>query len=176
MTNTIEVEYNASAPAIAEGIRVAGAWMLGKAQPLHTIATLLVTVLIGIGGAGVAFALALAATGTPEAATWYIWIGPIVAIVFFISVQNWPIRRLSHYAAQSTYCTGTQTATFDPTGMNIRNQHSHWQTDWAAVEQIRLGKKGVIISVAGLGYVVPRAALTDAEALEKQLQSWKNTQ
>ena len=173
MTNRISVTYQASAPAIAEGIRVAGAWMLGPYRILQNAAALLVTLLVGLGGAGLCFAIALRATGTAEAALPYVWIGTVLAIVFFIAVQNWPIRRLARHAAASTYCSGTQTAEFDETGMVIRNAHSHWQTNWAAVDKIGLGKTGLIIGVAGLVFTIPRAALDDPQAAEAKLRNWK---
>ena len=173
MTKPIVIEYETSAKAVAEAMGASFAWIMGPWRWLHMISGIIAVLLVSFGGGALVITIGLLATGAPEAGLPYVWIGSLAAGALFLLAQNWPLRLVARHSAQSPYGRGTQTATFDQDGMTIQNGQSRWQTNWAAIENVKLGKRGMIVHVAGLAFAIPMTDQANPTEIITQIERWK---
>ncbi|WP_159086896.1 hypothetical protein [Loktanella sp. Alg231-35] len=173
MTKVIRIPYRSTPKAILEAMNIGSGWVMGGWRWPMMVAALVVILLICMGGAGAVVAIVILGGNPPQTAPSYVWIGALLAGVFFLIAQNMPLRILAQRTATSPYGRGEQTALFDAKGMTIQNAHSIWQTDWVAIENLKLGKKAIVLQVAGVAFSVPLSAVDDPAAVMQQLDHWK---
>jgi hypothetical protein len=154
---------------------LAGQAALRQHVIIHSVLFFATIILVSVGGAAVLFGIGVLMTGQAEPVIHYVWIGAFAAGAFFLFAQRWSPARLARVTTSSTYGRGPQWAHFDKKAAIFGNAHAEWRTDWSAIDTISLGKKGIVVRVATIAFVIPRSAVDDAVGLVKQLESWKET-
>jgi hypothetical protein len=173
MEEPIVIKYQASTKATLEAMFASGRWIMGPWWWLQSVFGVLVTALIVLGGGALTIALGVATTGLPDTGLPYVWIGALVAGALFIVGQNLPPRRVARHIVQSPYSQGTQTASFDQTGLTIKNAQSCWQTDWVAIENVKLGKNGILVQAGAVAFAISVSDMTYAASALTQIERWK---
>ncbi len=174
MSQGIRIAFENAMPSTLEAMFVAGREVLRPHRIVFMLLSLMTTVLVCAGGAGIFFTVGVIMTGQSEPAIHFVWIGALAAAGFTIFAQRWPSVRFATAMTKSGYGARPQWAHFDSAAMTFGNDHAEWRTQWQAVDNIVLGKKGLVLSVAAIAFVVPITAIDDPDTLKTQLKAWKD--
>lgn len=174
MTDEIRIEYTMAPAPTLEGMLLAGQDLLRPHVVMQNLLGLIALILVAAGGAAVVFAIGVLTTGAAEPAIHYVWIGALLGMLFFLFSQRWVPGRMAHATVNSAYAKGPQWARFDPVGATFGNGLADWRTDWPAIDCIKLGKRSLVLRVAGIAFIIPREAIHDPQKLYEKLNSWKD--
>ena len=174
MSDKIRIDYAADMSATLEAMMISGQHAIRPKRIIHSILSGITIILFAGGGAVLLIWLGILISGEAAPYVPFSWIGAIFAGLFFLFAQRWPAARIAETMTSSSYGSVQQWAEFDAQGFTIGNANANWQTDWAAVDGIYRGKRGLVLRVAATAFAVPISAITDVDDVLDKLNAWKS--
>ncbi len=168
-----ELEWDSDAAALQEAMVLAGQHLFQGKRGLWTLLNIVLMLLTALGGAGMAFLVALYGWGSRDPGFLVLLVGSGVGVGLFTLYQRWPIAVYARQSAASSYGSSRQCARADTAGITFTNAATEWQSGWRAVRSLKTGKKGISVGVSGIAFSIPLAAFGSAaemQAVGKQLQ------
>ena len=161
MTIPVRFEFTTNAKRQGEAM-ISGTQTLmrGPQRAIWTMAGLLFTALMALGGAALALAICLNLGVEPD--PWLIAAGAASGALY-ITHQQLMLSSLAKQAATKPLNTGAQIIELNDAVVTFETGAASWFTPWAMIDSIRQSKSCVLLATGGITFAVPNSEIGDKD-------------
>lgn len=124
------------------------------------------SVIIPLGFVGAYFVGYILIFGTPPKGSVGVIVFALLGGGFGFFLNRFVYQQMAKMVCRSTFGRGGHMS-FDPAGVVLTTDNSHWRTGWRDVEDLLLGKRSLSIAISGIVLILPLSAFENKDEMER---------